>query len=284
MDAPVATNRMNQVTQEQKGRIFRALHEAERGFVMPNPWDIGSAVILKKQGYKSLGTTSAGFAFSMGRADGAVSFEQVLDHLVVMSGATDLPVSADMEDFFADTPEQVRRNVILAAASGIVGASIQDSTGNPASPLLDPIQAQERVYAAVEAKKSLGFEFMLTARAECFTQPNASLDDAIKRLKLYEEAGADVLFAPWIKTEHEVKEILAAVNRPLSVMMGFAGTELSVEVLLDLGVKRISTGGSLARAAYSALLSASSEIQDEGTFAYAGRSLTGKALNTLFSS
>jgi len=284
MDALTTAEPKCQVTQEEKGVLFKALHEAAQGFVMPNPWDIGSAVILKKQGYRALGSTSAGFAFSMGQPDGAVSFEQVLDHLSTLSGATDLPVSADMEDFFADTPEQVRRNVILAAARGIVGASIQDSTGNPSAPLLSPSEAQERVYAAVEAKKSLGFDFTLTARAECFTQPNPSLDETIKRLKLYEEAGADVLFAPWIKTEHEVKEILAAVNRPLSVMMGFAGSQLNVNVLLGLGVKRISTGGSLARAAYSALLAASSEIQEEGTFSYAGKSLTGKALNALFAS
>ncbi len=260
------------------------LHQREELFVMPNPWDAGSAVLLQQMGFSALGSSSAGFAFSQGLPDGKPTLEQVLAHLRAICAVTSLPVSADSEDFFAATPDEVFKNLAKVAATGVVGGSIQDSSGDPVPTLLPLSQAVERVQAAVEAKNSLPFPFVLTARAECLTNQSATLDETIVRLKAYEKAGADVLFAPWVKTEAEVKAILDEVSRPVSVMLGFAGSDLDVSILARLGVRRVSTGGSFARAAYSLMLRAAKEIQKEGTFAYAKEALTGNQLNQLFTS
>lgn len=270
-------------TQQQRAEAFRDLHERKQIFLMPNPWDKGSAVLLEKLGFEALASTSAGFAFSQGMPDGTPSFEQVLNHLRELCACTSLPISADLEAMFANSPEDVYRHLQQAAACGIVGASIQDSGSEPGAPLLPLSLAVERVHAAVEAKRTLGHSFVLTARAECFTLPDASMDDTLMRLQAYEKAGADVLFAPWIKTEEQVRAVVTAVSKPVSVMLGFAGSTLDVATLETLGVRRVSTGGSFARAAYSAMMAAASEFQGQGTFHRSQNSLTGKQLNELFS-
>ncbi|NIU63831.1 MAG: isocitrate lyase/phosphoenolpyruvate mutase family protein [Pseudomonas stutzeri] len=270
-------------TQHQRGEAFRDLHAHQKIFLMPNPWDKGSAVLLEKLGFEALASTSAGFAFSQGMPDGTPSFEQVLGHLRELCASTSLPVSADLEAMYADSPEAVYRNLQRAAACGIVGASIQDSGSDPGAPLMPLSLAVERVQAAVEAKRALDHPFVLTARAECFTQPDASMDDTLLRLQAYEKAGADVLFAPWIKTEEQVRCVVAAVSKPVSVMLGFAGSTLDVATLERLGVRRVSTGGSFARAAYSAMMAAASELQGPGTFHQTGSAMTGKQFNELFS-
>jgi len=250
---------------------------------MPNPWDKGSAVLLEKAGFKALASTSAGFAFSQGMPDGQPSFESVLNHLRDLCASTNLPISADLEAMFAESPEAVHRNLQRAVACGIVGASIQDSSGEPGAPLFSLSLAVERVQAAAEAKRAFGFPFVLTARAECFAQQNPSIDETILRLQAYETAGADVLFAPWIKSEEEVRSVVAAVSKPVNVMLGFASSTLDVRTLRELGVRRVSTGGAFARAAYSSMMDAARELQTAGTFDITKKSMSGRQLNELFS-
>jgi 2-methylisocitrate lyase-like PEP mutase family enzyme len=257
--------------QSDKARAFRALHEGPGAFVMPNPWDVGTARILAGLGFEALATTSAGLAFALGRRDGegAVSRDEALAHAGVIVDATPLPVSADLENGFGDTPESVAETIRLAADAGLVGASIEDATGDPERPIYDASLAVERIAAAVEAARALPFPFTLTARAENFLHGRPYLDDTIRRLQAFEAAGADVLYAPGLRDLAMIRTVCTAVGRPVNVIMGLAGAPFSVDQLAAAGVQRISLGSALARAALGAFLRAAREVKERGTFGFA---------------
>jgi len=269
-------------TQAEKGRAFRALHARDGAFVIPNPWDVGSARILAGAGFESLATTSAGFAFSLGRRDNTIARYAMLDHVATIAAATELPVSADLENGYADKPEGVAETYALAATTGIVGASIEDSTGNPEHPLFDIDVAAVRVRAAVEAVRALPFPFTLTARAENFLVGRNDLADVIRRLQAYQDAGADVLYAPGLVARDDIATVVKSVDRPINVVMGLAGARFSLGELAALGVKRVSVGSALARAAFGALIDAANEMREHGTFAFADRAVAYRDLGAMF--
>jgi 2-methylisocitrate lyase-like PEP mutase family enzyme len=260
-------------TQAEKARAFRALHARDGAFVMPNPWDVGSARVLAEAGFEALATTSAGFAFSLGRRDKTIARYAMLDHVAAIVAATELPVSADLENGYADTPERVAETYALAATTGIVGASIEDATGDPAHPLFDIGIAAERVSAAAEAVHALPFPFTLTARAENFLVGRRDLGDAIRRLQAYQEAGADVLYAPGLVERDDIAAVVKAVDRPVNVVVGLAGARFGLSELAPLGVKRVSVGSALARASFGALIDAAKEMRERGTFDFADRAV-----------
>ncbi|MFX1739109.1 isocitrate lyase/phosphoenolpyruvate mutase family protein [Paraburkholderia sp. A1RI_3L] len=270
-------------SQAEKARRLRALHEAPGAFVIPNPWDIGSARLLAATGFKALATSSAGYAFSRGVPDSAVGREQMLVHLAEIAAATDLPVSADLENGFGDAPETAAQTIRLAAGAGVVGGSIEDATGRADDPIYPFELAVERVRAAVEAARALPFPFTLTARAENHLHGRDDLRDTIRRLQAYEEAGADVLYAPGLRSREDIAAVVSALTRPVNVLMGLQGAVLSVAELEALGVKRISVGGSLARAAYGAFLRAAREMHDRGTFTYAADAVSHVEISELLS-
>jgi 2-methylisocitrate lyase-like PEP mutase family enzyme len=269
-------------TQAEKGHAFRALHAREGAFIIPNPWDVGSARILAGIGFEALATTSAGYAFTLGRRDNTIARYAMLDHVATIAAATELPVSADLENGYAATPEGVGETYALAATTGIVGASIEDSTGNREEPLFDIAVATERVRAAVEAVRALPFPFTLTARAENFLVGRKDLGDAIRRLQAYQQAGADVLYAPGLVERDDIAAVVKSVDRPVNVVMGLAGTRFSVAELEVLGVKRISVGSALARASFGALIDAAKEMREHGTFAFADRAIAYRDLGAMF--
>lgn len=251
--------------QIEKGERFRALHARQQAFIIPNPWDPGSARLLAQAGFEALATTSAGYAFSLGLRDNAVGRERMMEHVAELASATTLPLSVDLENGFGHDPETVAETIRLAAAAGAVGGSIEDSTGDPGHPLYELDQAVARIRAAVKAARGLPFAFTLTARAENFLVGKPDLDDAITRLRAYQEAGADVLYAPGLNTLEQVDAVVRAVERPINVLAN-AGFERAA--LSALGVRRISVGGALARAAYGTLLRAASEMREHGSFAF----------------
>jgi 2-methylisocitrate lyase-like PEP mutase family enzyme len=251
-------------TQSEKAERFRALHARAGAFVIPNPWDAGSARLLAGLGFEALATTSAGFANSRGRLDGQVTRDDVIEHCRQLSAATDLPVSADLENCFADDPAEAAATIVLAARAGVVGGSIEDYTGDPSNPVYDFSLAVERVHAAAEAVRSLGFPFTLTARAENLLRGRQDLDDTIRRLQAFEAAGADVLYAPGLTTLDEVRQVTGALSKPVNVLAPLL-KGATVAQLADAGARRISTGGALARAAVTALLRAGREML-EGSF------------------
>ncbi len=257
-------------THVEKALAFRALHEELGAFVVPNAWDAGTARILGALGFRALATTSAGLAFALGRRDGAaaISREETLANARAIAEATDLPVSADLENGFAHEPQAAAATIRLAADAGVVGGSIEDSTGDPSAPIYDFDLAVERIAAAVAVARSMPFPFTLTARAENFLHGRRDVADTIRRLQAYEAAGADVLYAPGLSTLNEIKAITSAVSRPVNVVMGSWNPDLTVDQLAAAGVKRISVGGALARAALSAFIRAAIEIRDGGTFIY----------------
>jgi 2-methylisocitrate lyase-like PEP mutase family enzyme len=255
-------------TQKENGEIFRAMHQRAGAFIIPNPWDAGTARILADLGFEALATTSAGFAFSLGQRDNTVSRDKVIEHVRTIASATELPVSADLENGFGDDPQTVAETIRMAAAAGAVGGSIEDSTGRPENPIYDFDFAVERLRAAVAAARAVPHPFMLTARAENFLHGRRDLADTIRRLQAFQEAGADVLYAPGLLNEEEVGAVLRAVQRPVNVLMGMRGSRLTVEELSRLGVKRVSVGGALARAALAAVLNAGREMGDKGTFGF----------------
>lgn len=263
---------MGQAREEKLAR-FRALHAAQGAFVIPNPWDAGSARLLAGLGFAALATTSAGLAFSLGRRDGAAGREETLANARAIVDAVDLPVSADLENGFGHRPEDCVRTLHEAAAVGLVGGSIEDASGDPARPIYDFNQAVERVAAAAEAAR--GLPFVLTARAENFLHGRPDLDDTIRRLQAYAEAGAEVLYAPGLREIGQIRTLCAALDRPVNVVMGLVGPVFTVAELAEAGVKRISLGGSLARAALGALHRAALEIRDQGRFGFARDALTG---------
>lgn len=247
---------------------FRALHERPGAFVIPNPWDIGSARMLADIGYEALATTSAGFAWSRGKADGGVSRDEMLAHCAEIVAATPLPVNADLENCFAHEPAGVAETIRLAGATGLAGASIEDATGDAAKPLYDFDLAVERVRAGVAANRALPVPMLITARAENFLNGRKDLADTIKRLQAFEAAGADVLYAPGLATLADIRAVTSAVKRPVNVLMGSWNPDLTLAELEAAGAKRISVGGGLARAAYGEFLRAARAIKDSGVFTY----------------
>ncbi len=263
------------VTQRDKGNAFLALHQGPGAFVIPNAWDAGSARILGGLGFAAIATSSGAAAGVYGARDGAITRDQALAHARAVVEGTDLPVSADLESGFGDTPQAVAETYRQAAAAGLVGATIEDARpGRPKDkPLFDIGEATDRVAAAVEATRKVGFPFLLTARAEGYLRGNTDLDDAIKRLKAYEEAGAEVLMAPGLPDLAAVKAVCAAISKPFNFMVGIPGKSFSVAELEAAGVRRISLATSLYRAAMSGLVAAAREVKDKGTFDYVGTSL-----------
>lgn len=268
-------------TQAEKGRAFRALHERSEAFIIPNPWDAGSARILAHLGFEALATTSAGYAFACGQRDGAIGRERMLRHVAEIAAATDLPVSADLENCYADAPHAAGETIRLAGEGGAVGGSIEDATGREDQPIYPFEQAVERVRAAAEAARSLPFTFTLTARAENYLHGRPDLADTIRRLQAFQEAGANVLYAPGLASEQDIAAVARSVDRPVNVLMGLQGVLLSRDQLSSLGVKRISVGGSLCRAALGALLRAAREMRDHGTFNYSLEAATSREISAL---
>ncbi|MEH6628785.1 MAG: isocitrate lyase/phosphoenolpyruvate mutase family protein [Motiliproteus sp.] len=271
-------------SQQQKGEIFRALHERPGCFVIPNPWDAGSSKLLASLGFEALATTSAGLAFSLGRADGKnlISREETFANVRDIVTATSLPVSADLENGFHDDAAGVYETISQATAAGLVGGSIEDATGDADNPIYSFELAVERMTAAVEAAKASPFPFVLTARAENFLYGRPNLEDTIRRLQAFQEAGADVLFAPGLKSREDIATLVREVDLPVSVVMGLSGVTLSVQELTEIGVKRISLGSSLNRAALGALLGAADEILTKGTFSFAENAAPYGDLNMRF--
>jgi 2-methylisocitrate lyase-like PEP mutase family enzyme len=272
-------------SQTTRAEAFRGLHDRPGLFVIPNPWDAGSARMLAALGFEALATTSAGFAFSIGKPDGqgAISREETLANARAIVAATPLPVSADLENGFGDSPEACAETIRLAGASGLVGGSIEDATGRADDPIYAFDLAVERVKAAVRAARSLPFRFVLTARAENLINGRPDLPDTIRRLVAFAEAGADVLYAPGVKTNDEIAAVVRAVApKPVNVVMGLSGAALSVDALAKLGVKRVSVGSALARAAYGAFLEAAREVRQQGTFDFARTAIAYAKINSMF--
>lgn len=255
-------------SQKEKGDRFRALHQQPHAFIIPNPWDTGTARLLASQGFEALASTSAGYAFSMGRRDGAVGRDPMMLHLAELAAATDLPVSADLENGFGDDGDSVALTISRAAAAGVVGGSIEDATGRPGDPIYPLDVAVERIRAAVAAARALPFAFTLTARAENYLHGRPDLKDTIARLQAYQEAGADVLYAPGLKTAEDIAAVVGSLDRPVNVLAGLQGMDLTLDALSGLGVKRVSIGGSLARAAFGAVLRAGREMREQGSFGF----------------
>ena len=272
-------------SQQSKAKVFKKLHERPGIFVVPNPWDAGSARILASLGFEALATTSAGLAFSLGKPDGesAVTREETLANIRAIISATSLPVAADLENGYGDDPEICAETIFLAAKAGLVGGSIEDATGRPEDPIYPFELSVERIKAAVKAARSLPFQFILTARAENLIYGRPDLKDTIRRLEAFADAGADVLFAPGLKTRDEIDTVVRAVApRPLNVIMGLTGAGLTMSDLDGLGVKRVSLGSSLARAAYGAFLRAAEEVREKGTFGFAAETIPYSEINALF--
>jgi 2-methylisocitrate lyase-like PEP mutase family enzyme len=269
-------------THAEKASRFRALHQRDRAFLIPNPWDAGTARLLARLGFEALATTSAGYAFSAGLPDGAVGRDAMLRHVQSIVEATDLPVSADLENGFGDSPEDCAETIRLAAATGLCGGSIEDVTPRPHGTLYAFDHAVERVAAAAEAAHRLPVPFTLTARAENFIAGNPDLHDTIRRLQAFQEAGADVLYAPGLKTKDDIAAVLSSIDRPLNVLMPAAGLHLDVAALSAMGVRRISVGSTLSRVALTAFLHAAEELQQKGTFTFAKDLIAYDKFNEMF--
>jgi 2-methylisocitrate lyase-like PEP mutase family enzyme len=259
------------VTQREKAVRFRALHYRAGAFVIPNPWDVGSARVLAGLGFEALATSSAASACAVGRRDGQLTRDEALAHARLIARATDLPVSADLEKGFGDAPSVVAETIRLAAEAGLVGCTIEDSTGNKDGPLYEAALAVDRIAAAAQAARTLDFPFLVTARAHNFLFAAPSLDDTIARLQAYEKAGADVLFAPGLPDREAVRAVCQAVSKPVNFMAGIKGKSFSVADLAAAGVKRISLATSLYRAAMTGLLDAAREVKDAGQFGFVDR-------------
>ena len=255
-------------TQAEKGIAFRELHQRDRAFIIPNPWDIGTARLLAHLGFEALATTSAGYAFSIGRRDNTVGRDRMISHVRDIVAATDLPVSADLENGFGDDPETAAETIRLGASAGLVGGSIEDSNTRRDDPIYELQHAADRVRAAAEMAHSLPYPFTLTARAENYLFGRNDLNDTIKRLQAYQEAGADVLYAPGLSIKEDIAAVVSSLDRPVNVLMGLAGVKLTLADLSQIGVKRISVGSVLSRVALSAFIRAGEEMRDHGTFSF----------------
>ena len=255
-------------TQAELCAAFRSLHERPGAFIIPNPWDVGSARVLAGLGFEALATTSSGFAYSLGKRDGHATRDEVLEHVRALVAAVDVPINADLENAYGDAPEIVAETFRLVVGLGVAGASVEDASGNKDNPIYDIELAAERVGAAADAVRGLSSPVMVTARAENYLHGRPDLSDTIKRLQAFQEAGADVLYAPGIKTREEIVAVCSSVDRPVNVLCGIPGMDFTLTDLADLGAKRISTGGLMARAALGGLLRAAADLR-EGSFEFA---------------
>lgn len=269
------------LTQAEKGAAFDQLHKRAGTFIIPNPFDIGTARILEHLGFEALATSSAGYAFSIGTTDNNVGRDGTLAHAAELAATTDLPVSIDMEHGFGDEPEVVAETIRLAAATGAVGGSIEDSTKRDEAPIYDLALAVDRIRAAAEAVRSLPFPFTLTARAENYLVGRPDLKDTIERLQMYQEAGANVLYAPGLKTKDDIAAVVSSLDRPVNVLMGMKGVQFTLAELSELGVKRISVGAALARCAYGNFLRAASEMRERGTFTFLDDAATPGSMSSI---
>ncbi len=268
--------------QQQKNTRFRALHERPGAFIIPNPWDVGTARVLASLGFEALATTSAGLAFSRGVREGVVSREEALAHCRVIVEASDLPVSADLEKGFGDTPEDVADTIRDAAATGLAGCSIEDHTNRRDAPIFEFNLAVERIQAASAAKRELPHDFVLTARCENFLWGRPDLDDTIKRLQAFESAGADVLYAPGLHDLETIRTVCTSVTKPVNVVMETPGTTFVVSELADVGVKRVSVGSALSRAAFGVFVRAAKEMKEYGTFTFSSDAIGFSELEDYF--
>lgn len=271
---------MTRPTVSDKRAAFREMHHAGC-FLLPNPWDAGSARLLERLGYRALATTSAGYAWSQGQADGQLSRDDTLAHMRYMAAMSDLPINADFESGFGATPEAVFDSVSLALATGVAGLSIEDSSGDPTQPVRDKAQAVERLQAARAAIDAGGGDTLLVGRAENYFVGRPDLDDTVERLLAYSQAGADCLYAPGLRTREEIQTVVQAIApKPVNVLIGW-NSELTVEALAELGVRRISVGGALARAAWGGFIDAARRMIEQGRFDGFGGTPSGAELNEL---
>tara|TARA_B100000676_G_scaffold313474_1_gene395231 strand:+ start:846 stop:1658 length:813 start_codon:yes stop_codon:yes gene_type:complete len=269
------------VNQSERAAHFQQLHARDKAFVIPNPWDVGSARVFEALGFEALATTSSGYAQTLGRLDGRVSADEKLEHCRALCHASSLPVSADLENCFADDPEDVAAFLTRAGETGLVGGSIEDYTNDNSRPMYDFNLAVERVQAAVEAARKFDFHFTLTARAEGLLRRTHDMDEIIRRLQAFEKVGADVLYAPSLTTLDEVSHVLAHVQRPLNVLAPTC-PGVSVQQMSDVGVKRISIGGALARVMLGAMIDAGEEMLERGTFTWLEKAASGRRLVAMF--
>ncbi len=281
--AGTSTAEETALDQEGKFECLKALHEGNRAFVIPNPWDAGSARLLARLGFEALATTSAGYAFAKGKRDSfaGLSRGEILANAAEIVSATELPVSADLEDGFGRTPEVCAETIRMACQVGLAGGSIEDATGDEDAPIYELSQAIERIRAAAEAARES--RFLLTARAENYLWGKPDLGDTIRRLQAFSEAGADVLYAPGLPDIEAIRAVCCAVDKPVNVVMGLRGKTYTVTELSEAGVRRISVGGSFARAAFGALMRAAHEVKSFGTFTYAEDAIPDGILSQLMS-
>jgi 2-methylisocitrate lyase-like PEP mutase family enzyme len=268
-----------------KALTFSELHSSDEIFIMANAWNAGSAILLEEAGFSSIGTTSAGIAYSLGVADsqGDLDFDTALDETQRIAAAVNIPVSMDAENGYGDSPGYVFSNVTRIIETGVVGASIEDFTGDKSHPLYDIELATDRIRAAKQATENLKYPFVLTARAECYLVGHGDpFEESLKRVNRYREAGADCLFVPGIKDIETISKLVTEVDGPISVVMGLSGTPISVAELQDAGVSRISIGGSLARATFGFVRNAAKEMLDQGSFLYSGEQIPDGELCSLF--
>lgn len=269
-------------TLNQKGQAFFDMHHAAAPFIIPNPWDVGSARMLEQKGFQALATSSAGFVFSLGRREGTLSLDDVLAHCRSLAASVAIPISADLEDGYGETLDEVRQTYFRAGETGLVGGSIEDAAIAATEPLYDFAEAVARVEAAVDAVRSLPFKFTLTARAENYLYGNPDLQDTIKRLQAFQGAGADVLYAPGLKSLDDVKAVTSSVDLPVNVVVGLPGTQFTVAELAEAGVKRISVGSGLFRAAFTTAMQAADEMLHDGSFTFAATAKGFGEINGLF--
>ena len=269
-------------TQAEKANAFQALHQRDGAFIIPNPYDIGTARLLAYLGFEALATTSAGCAFSLGQRDYTLTREQVLKHVAEIVAATELPVSADLEGGFGDDPETVAETFQLAIKTGLAGGSIEDSTGRQDSPIYELELAVQRIRAVAEVTSALPYLFMLTARCENYLVGRTDIKDTIKRLQAYQEAGASVLYAPGLRTKEDIVAVVSSVNCPVNVLMGLQGVHFSLNELSEFGVKRVSIGSGLSRAALGAFLRAAREMKEHGIFSFADEAVPYAEVSAMF--
>ena len=276
-----AESKMNP-TQAEKGRAFRALHERDHAFIIPNPWDVGSARLLALAGFEALATTSAGYAFSVGKTDNHIGRDEMIAHVRSIAHATNLPISADLENGYGDSPKIAAETIRLAAQAGACGGSIEDATGSADHPIYDLAHAADRIRAAAETVRALPFTFTLTARAENYLHGRIDLKDTIERLQAYQEAGANVLYAPGLFSKEDIAAVVASVDLPINVLAPLPGSPFTLDILSTLGVKRVSIGSALSRAAYGAAIRAANEMREHGTFTFADQSISFRDLTAMF--
>jgi 2-methylisocitrate lyase-like PEP mutase family enzyme len=269
-------------SQESKGSIFRALHDRAGAFIIPNPRNVGAARLLQL-GFEAIATTSAGYAFSVGKQDNAVGRDMIMTHVAAIVSAIDLSVSADLENGFGDDPKTVAETLQLAIAAEIAGGSIEDFTNHQDDPIYEYELAADRVRAAAEVARSFPFPFTLTARSENYLHGRPDLNDTIRRLQVYQEAGADVLYAPGLTSKDNIAAVVHSVDRPVNVLMGLKGVQLSLATHSEIGVKRVSVGSTLARTAFGASLRAAREMCERGTFRFAEEAVSPQEISAYWS-